>query len=75
MPLPSPKPVADLEMRRVERGQKGCLHPTRIRTQPEATLPPNLKASAPESRFLEIAADSKDAAPFEAAFGKGGAAG
>ena len=38
------------------------------------TLPPNLTASVPGSRFLEIAADPKDAAPFETAFGKGGAA-
>ena len=41
--------------------------------QPGASAP-DLKASVPESRFLEIAADPKDAAPFEAAFGKGGAA-
>jgi hypothetical protein len=38
------------------------------------TLPPDLKASVPESRFLEIAADAKDAAPFETTFGKRGTA-
>jgi 2-polyprenyl-6-methoxyphenol hydroxylase-like FAD-dependent oxidoreductase len=38
------------------------------------TLPSNLKASVPESRFREIAADAKYAAPFETTFGKGGAA-
>jgi hypothetical protein len=38
------------------------------------TLPSDLKASVPESRFLEIAADAKDAAPFETTFGKGGGA-
>jgi hypothetical protein len=38
------------------------------------TLPSNLKASVPESRFREIAADAKYAAPFETTFGKGGTA-
>jgi 2-polyprenyl-6-methoxyphenol hydroxylase-like FAD-dependent oxidoreductase len=50
-------------------------HLTLVVAAPDrTTLPPDLKASVPESRFLEIAADPKDAAPFEAAFGKGGAA-
>lgn len=35
------------------------------------TLPPNLRASVPESRYLEIAADPKDAERFKAAFAKG----
>jgi 2-polyprenyl-6-methoxyphenol hydroxylase-like FAD-dependent oxidoreductase len=39
-----------------------------------ATLPPDLKASLSESRFLEIAADAKDRAPFESTFGKSGSA-
>ena len=38
------------------------------------TLPPDLKASVPNGRFLEISADPSDAALFEATFGKGGAA-
>jgi hypothetical protein len=38
------------------------------------TLPPNLRVSVPESRFLEIAANAKDRAPFESTFGKGGSA-
>ena len=38
------------------------------------TLPPDLKASVPESRFLEIAADAEDATRFETTFGKAGAA-
>jgi hypothetical protein len=38
------------------------------------TLPPDLKASLPEIRFLEIAADAENAAPFETTFGKNGAA-
>ena len=33
-------------------------------------LSPDLKASVPESRFLAIAADAKDAGPFERTFGK-----
>src|SRR4029077_12775210 len=50
-------------------------HLTLVVAAPDGTtLPLNLKASVPESRFSEIAADPKDAAPFEAAFGKGGAA-
>jgi 2-polyprenyl-6-methoxyphenol hydroxylase-like FAD-dependent oxidoreductase len=40
----------------------------------ETTLPADLKASVPESRFLEIAADAKDAATFETTFGKRGTA-
>lgn len=48
-------------------------HLTLVVAAPDrTTLPPDLKASVPESRFLEP--DPKDAAPFEAAFGKGGAA-
>jgi FAD binding domain len=50
-------------------------HLTLVVAVPDVTtLRPDLKASVSESRFLEIAADAKDAAPFEAAFGKGGAA-
>jgi 2-polyprenyl-6-methoxyphenol hydroxylase-like FAD-dependent oxidoreductase len=50
-------------------------HLTLVAAVPEGTtLPPNLKVSVPESRFLEIAADPKDAAPFGTTFGKGGAA-
>jgi hypothetical protein len=50
-------------------------HLTLVVAAPDGTTPhPNLKVSAPESRFLEIAADPKDAARFEAAFGKDGAA-
>jgi 2-polyprenyl-6-methoxyphenol hydroxylase-like FAD-dependent oxidoreductase len=50
-------------------------HLTLVVAAPDGTTPPpNLKASVSESRFLEIAADPKDAAPFEAAFGKRGAA-
>jgi 2-polyprenyl-6-methoxyphenol hydroxylase-like FAD-dependent oxidoreductase len=50
-------------------------HLTLVVAAPEGTtLPRDLKVSVPESRFLEIAADPKDAAPFETTFGKGGAA-
>jgi 2-polyprenyl-6-methoxyphenol hydroxylase-like FAD-dependent oxidoreductase len=50
-------------------------HLTLVAAVPDGTtLPPNLKASVPESRFVEIAADAKDAARFETTFGKGGAA-
>jgi hypothetical protein len=50
-------------------------HLTLVVAAPDGTmLHPNLNASVLESRFLEIAPDPKDAAPFEAAFGKGGAA-
>ena len=49
-------------------------HLTLVVAAPDRTmLPPDLEASVPESRFLEIAADPKDAAPFQAAFGKVGA--
>jgi 2-polyprenyl-6-methoxyphenol hydroxylase-like FAD-dependent oxidoreductase len=50
-------------------------HLTLVAAVPDGTtLPPDLRASMPESHFLEIAADARDAAPFEATFGKGGAA-
>jgi hypothetical protein len=39
-----------------------------------ATLPSTLKACVPESRFVEIAADAKDATRFETTFGKAGTA-
>src|SRR5260370_25101984 len=50
-------------------------HLTLVAAVPDGTtLPPDLKASVPDSRFREIAADPKDAPPFESAFGKRGAA-
>ena len=50
-------------------------HLTLVAAVPEGTaLAPNLKASVPESRFVEIAADPADAARFETTFGKAGAA-
>ena len=50
-------------------------HFTLVAAVPDGTtLPPDLKASVPESRFAEIAADPKGGAPFETTFGKGGAA-
>src|SRR5258707_15822005 len=49
-------------------------HLTLVAAVPDGTtLPSSLKACVPESRFVEIAADAKDAARFETAFGKGGA--
>jgi 2-polyprenyl-6-methoxyphenol hydroxylase-like FAD-dependent oxidoreductase len=50
-------------------------HLTLVAAVPNGTtLPPDLKASVPEGRFRQIAADAKDAAPFEKTFGKGGSA-
>jgi len=50
-------------------------HLTLVAAVPDGTtLPSSLKACAPESRFVEIAADTKDAARFETTFGKAGAA-
>jgi FAD binding domain len=50
-------------------------HFTLVAAVPDGTtLPPDLKASVPESRFLEIAADAEDATRFETTFGKAGAA-
>jgi hypothetical protein len=50
-------------------------HLTLVAAVPNGTtLPPDLKVSVPEGRFRQIAADAKDAAPFEKTFGKGGSA-
>jgi hypothetical protein len=50
-------------------------HLTLVAAVPDGTtLPPSLKACVPESRFVEIAADAKDAARFKTTFGKAGAA-
>jgi aromatic ring hydroxylase-like protein len=50
-------------------------HLTLVAAVPDGTtLPSSLKACVPESRFVEIAADAKDAARFETTFGKAGAA-
>src|SRR5260370_6947105 len=50
-------------------------HLTLVAAVPDGTtLPPDLKASVPESRFREIVADPKDAARSETTFGKAGAA-
>jgi 2-polyprenyl-6-methoxyphenol hydroxylase-like FAD-dependent oxidoreductase len=50
-------------------------HFTLVAAVPDGTtLPPDLKASVPKSRFLEIAADAEDATRFETTFGKAGAA-
>ena len=50
-------------------------HLTLVAAVPDGTtLPSSLKACVPESRFVEIAADAKDAARFETNFGKAGAA-
>jgi hypothetical protein len=43
-------------------------HPRVVAAVPDGTtLPPDLKASVPDSHFLEIAAHAKEAAPFESA--------
>jgi hypothetical protein len=50
-------------------------HLTLVAAVPDGTtLPSSLKACVPEIRFVEIAADAKDAARFETTFGKAGAA-
>ena len=50
-------------------------HLTLVAAVPDGTtLPSSLKACVPESRFVEIATDAKDAARFETTFGKAGAA-
>src|ERR1700738_4244191 len=50
-------------------------HLTLVAAVPDGTtLPSSLKACVPESRFVEIAADAKDAARFETTFGKAGVA-
>jgi len=50
-------------------------HLTLVAAVPDGTTQPSsLKACVPESRFIEIAADAKDAARFETTFGKAGAA-
>jgi 2-polyprenyl-6-methoxyphenol hydroxylase-like FAD-dependent oxidoreductase len=50
-------------------------HLTLVAAVPDGTtLPSSLKACVPESRFVEIAADAKDAVRFETTFGKAGAA-
>jgi hypothetical protein len=66
------------DSRWVETTLLSALDPSRLTLVVAApdgmTLPPNLKVSVPESRFLEIAADAKDRTPFESTFGKGGSA-
>ena len=53
----------------------GASHLTLVAAVPDGTtLPSSLKACVPESRFVEIAADAKDAARFATTFGKAGAA-
>jgi 2-polyprenyl-6-methoxyphenol hydroxylase-like FAD-dependent oxidoreductase len=50
-------------------------HLTLVVAAPDGTTPPpNLKASVPGSRYVEIAANANDAARFEKTFGKAGAA-
>jgi hypothetical protein len=50
-------------------------HLTLVAAVPDGTtLPSSLKACLPESRFVEIAADAKDAARFQTTFGKSGTA-
>jgi 2-polyprenyl-6-methoxyphenol hydroxylase-like FAD-dependent oxidoreductase len=50
-------------------------HLTLVAAVPDGTtLPSSLKACVPEIRFVEIAADAKDAARFETTFSKAGAA-
>ena len=50
-------------------------HLTLVAAVPDGTtLPSSLKACVPESRFVEIAADAKEAARLETTFGKAGAA-
>jgi hypothetical protein len=50
-------------------------HLTLVAAVPNGTtLPSSFKACVPESRFVEIAADTKDAARFETTFGKAGSA-